>query len=403
MLKNKPALRLAIIIAVALIAIVYISYHIFNAVKPALTLNAARYETFTKSESINGYILKDDKLIVSPYSGYVEYLFRDGERVAVNSLIAYVYPNATQQQYDFLVYLDDIIKILETCKINSSVALSDINDRIASQQKLINEKSSDGDADWILKNQSELEQLQSIRTMILEGKTDMNSELSLYKNQREIHVSSMGASFPITTSESGYFFSHYDGYEGQLTTDKSGSSPSAYSQHESSIAKSVSVNAIGSFVTDISWYYECLVDIDKSEKYIQDSYYNITFEGKDSPLRMYLSKKSVDRQNGKAVLTFYSSVINSDFDMDRMCGASIVTESATGLKIKIDDVYIIDGVSCVYIFNEGVASLREINIIFEMGGYYLVDRNTTGKYKVLNLNDLVITNQKNLYDGKVVG
>ncbi|MCR5457933.1 MAG: hypothetical protein K6F14_07640 [Clostridiales bacterium] len=403
MLKNKPALRLAIIIAVALIAIVYISYHIFNAVKPALTLNAARYETFTKSESINGYIFKDDELIVSPYAGYVEYLFKDGERLSAKSVIANVYPNATSQQYEFLMYLNDVIDILETCRINSNVALSEITDKISVQQKLINEKSSEGDADWIVKNQAELERLQSIKSVILDGKTDMSSELALYKNQREIQISTMGACYPITTEESGYFFRYFDGYEGQLTTDKSGSSPSAFEQYESSISKSVSVNAIGSIVRNISWYYECLVDIDKSEKYIQDSYYNITFEGKDKPIRMHLSKKSVDRQKGKAVLTFSSSVINSEFDMNRMCGASVVTESATGLKIKIEDVYIVDGVSCVYIFNEGVASLREINIIFEMGGYYLVDRNTTGKYKILNLNDLVITNQSNLYDGKVVG
>ena len=104
MLKNKPALRLAIIIAVALIAIVYISYQIFNAVKPSLTLNAARYETFSKSESLSGYILKDDILLVSPYTGYVEYLFRNGERISAKSVIAYVYPNATQQQHEFLMY-----------------------------------------------------------------------------------------------------------------------------------------------------------------------------------------------------------------------------------------------------------------------------------------------------------
>ena len=402
MLKNKPAIRLTIIIAVALIAIVYISFHIYNTLKPTVTLTAARYETMNKSESVSGYILKDDKLIISPYSGYVEYLFEDGERVSAKSIVANVYPNAPKQQFDLLVRINKIIKKHEKCKINSTVSLNELSEQIELLQKSINDKSFDGQATWILDNQEELERLKSIKKMILDGKTDMSSELSVYRVLREQQLMYLGNSFPIITEESGYFFSSYDGYEGLLTTDKIESSPSSYSDFDS-IVKVSPNNAIGSMVTSISWYYECLVEINQSEKYVPNTYYNVFFNERDDSLKMLLQKKTVDRQKGQAVLTFYSSVVNSDSKLDRKTTAHVVTESATGLKVKIDDVYMIDGVSCVYIFNEGVANLREVNIIFEMSGYYLVDKNTTGKYKYLNLNDLVISNQSDLYDGKVIG
>ena len=402
MTKNRQAVRMTIIIIVSLIAIVYISYHIFNSVKPPLSLTAARYDTFSKSESVNGYILKDDILITTPYSGQVEYLYKDGERVSKNSVVANVYTGATEEQLGFLLYLNDVISILSECRINSNIALEEITDRISSLQKAVLNKTSEGYVGWVTENQAEIERLQSIRKLLLEGETDFSGEISLYKVQRDNQRLSMGTVRQISVEQPGYFFSHTDGYEGLLTTEKAESTPNEYSRNNA-VEKAPVLNSIGSLVTDISWYYDCLMDIDQSEKYIQGSSYDLTFDGKDKSQRMLLSKKSVDRQNGKAVLSFHSVVVNEEFNMDRKTGASIVTESATGLKVSMDDVYIVDGVSCVYIFNEGVASLREVNIIFEMGGYYLVDRKTTGKFKVISLNDLVISNQKDLYDGKVVG
>ena len=63
-----------------------------------------------------------------------------------------------------------------------------------------------------------------------------------------------------------------------------------------------------------------------------------------------------------------------------------------------------DGVTYVYILKEGIAREREIQILWEQNGYFIISESFEGLSSRGNLalNDLVILDEKNLYDGKFI-
>jgi hypothetical protein len=59
-----------------------------------------------------------------------------------------------------------------------------------------------------------------------------------------------------------------------------------------------------------------------------------------------------------------------------------------------------DGQTIVYIIKEGVCRPRNVNILFEKGGYCIVAEAETRSD--LDLYDRIITGDSKLYDGKVI-
>ena len=81
-----------------------------------------------------------------------------------------------------------------------------------------------------------------------------------------------------------------------------------------------------------------------------------------------------------------------------------VRTTYSGYRIPADEVRVIDGATFVYIFDEGSARLREVSILWEANGYYIISDSyeSPSENPVLKLNDLIIIGEKNLYDGKII-
>jgi hypothetical protein len=75
--------------------------------------------------------------------------------------------------------------------------------------------------------------------------------------------------------------------------------------------------------------------------------------------------------------------------------------SYSGFRIPAEVVRAEDGKTFVYIFKEGVAAKREVRILWEQNGYYIVSSENTGP-GMLKLNDLIILNDTKLYENKFI-
>ena len=91
--------------------------------------------------------------------------------------------------------------------------------------------------------------------------------------------------------------------------------------------------------------------------------------------------------------------------MTRFQQMKILRGKCTGLRVPSSTVRVIDGQTCVYIFKKGIARVRAVNILGERDGSYLVDGNVGDdcKFAPIALNDLLILDDTNLYEGKIVG
>ena len=110
---------------------------------------------------------------------------------------------------------------------------------------------------------------------------------------------------------------------------------------------------------------------------------------------------SKETSSSQTLLVFYSSSLPRGFDVTRVQRMYATRGSYTGFRIPAEVVRAENGKTFVYIFHEGVAEKREVRILWEQNGYYIVSSENTGP-GMLKLNDLIILNDTKLYENKFI-
>ena len=78
-------------------------------------------------------------------------------------------------------------------------------------------------------------------------------------------------------------------------------------------------------------------------------------------------------------------------------------DRVSGIYVPRDVVERVDGFRGVYVLRGSVVYFRRIEIVYEGSDYYLVkDGITDEDTPYLQVNDLIILNGKNMFDGRVL-
>lgn len=398
--------RIIISAVLSLIAVIYIIYHIVSAFKPKTSLYVVTYTDFYDTEVFSGYIFKDDAVLLSGSVGTVDRHFSDGEKVAVGANVADVYKVDSEEAEERLKTINSLISVLDKSTVGESVTVESFDAKIAALRLEISAKTASGELIWVNAHKEELSVLMNCRELAANGKTDFSSEIAALKTERAGIISSLGGiSTSVITETSGYYFSYCDGYEGKLSSSLAMTVTTENFDEITSVNKTSYSNSVGSLVTDFRWYFICKTTIEKAEGFYADSNYKCSFVGNScsDEMTLKLEYKSINYEKGEAVLCFFSSYISSGFDMTRFQQMKVLRETCRGLRVPSSAVRVIDGQTCVYIFKKGIARARAVNILKEQDGSYLVDGKVNSDITPIALNDLVILDDTNLYEGKIVG
>lgn len=406
--KRDPRFKRRVIISAVLsfIAVIYIIYHIVSAFAPKTSLYVVTYADFYDTEVFSGYIFRDDTVLLSDSIGTVDRHFSDGEKVAVGANVADVYKVYSEEAEERLKTINSLISVLDKSTVGESVTVESLDAKIAALRLEISSKTANGELIWVNAHKEELSVLINCRELAANGKTDFSSETAALKTERAGIISSLGGiSSSVVTETSGYYFSYCDGYEGKLSSSLAMTVTTENFDEITSVNKASYSNAVGSLVTDFRWYFICKTTIEKAEGLYADGNYKCSFVGNScsDEMTLRLEYKSINYEKNEAVLCFFSSYIPSGFDMTRFQQMKVVRETCRGLRIPSSAVRVIDGQTCVYIFKKGIARVRAVNILKEQDGSYLVDGDVNSDITPIALNDLVILDDTNLYDGKIVG
>lgn len=398
--------KIVIYSVISVIAAVYFIYHIVVNFIPKTELYAVKEAEFEDTEVFSGYIFKDDKVLLTSGAGSVERAFSDGEKVNVGAEIASVFTKKDDDIEAQLASVDREISILERSALTSKVSVSELDVQINALRMQIVEKTAAGEFAWVKVHSDELTVLMNKRELAAKGESDFGAQITSLILQRDALRRSLGAVYETVYSEtSGVFYSNCDGYEGMMTlSDALYLTPSNFDEMTNVKPREYG-NAVGSLMTDFRWYFVCKTDIEKSDGFLTDTIYSCTFIGNacSDVIDMKLESKLIDYESGVVVLRFSSSQVPPAFEMTRFQSVRAVRQTYKGLCVPVSSVRVIDGRTCVYIFKKGIARLREVNIVWELDGLYLVNGETTGDMAAIALNDLVVINEKELYDGKIVG
>lgn len=398
---KKTAKRTATIV-LGVLLLIYILYHIANALKPLTELYTVTKETVKNQIELSGYIFRDETVLTSPSAGTTVASAKDGEKVAGGSVVALSYYIESEEVKNAVSKTDEKINILKKSSLSKSLDIAETDKRIAELRTEMAIRQND--AAYLKFASEELLTLMNKRSLSLSDKENYDKEIASLTAERTLLLSSLGKSEKTEAPLSGYFYSYTDGYENLFTAEEALNMTKEKFDYLSSSLPSLYNGAIGKISEGFKWYFVCKTDIESSEEIVEDKKYSCTFSDntyKDE-IKLTVEKKTVDYSDKTVIITFCADRTPENFDFVRHQRMKITVSETTGLKVPVPAVRVIDGNTGVYILYDGVARIRNINILTESGGYYIVEDSEQKTKEWLYLYDRIIMDEKNLYDGKVI-
>lgn len=401
-------------IAVAAAALAYLGYHFFEGFSADIETEYATLVTDSDVVPLDAYIMRSESVIfaASATSGHsVGYVFSDGTKVHGGQVVANIYTGDGSSD-EAIVDLDRRIDLLESSNLTDGMTSSDtyvIDSKIQNYYYLIHQSTLLGNYSNLTKRRDELLTLinkRRILTGVTTGYSDriesLTAERALLSAGQDTIAESVEAPY------AGYFYSTTDGYESTFSASKVESLTLAeFDKMLSSQPTRYSDRTVGKMVSDFNWYIVCETTRDSLRYFTKGYSYYVNFPYNDDiSIKMTLSNIVSEVGSDRVLLVLETERIPEDFSFRRMQPVELVRSSYTGYRVPISAARLVDGKQGVYIMIGNTIEFREIDILLEMDGYYIVAEqdpvNDPDYASKLGLYDQIVVSGKNLYDGKLI-
>ena len=351
---NNPLIRKIGATAVAVLLLIYVGYQVYLSQYTGLKTEAATYSTVSESIDTTGFIIRDEEVISSSYSGVLNYTVDDGEKVAEGGAIAEIYPTeedaAVQNR---IARIDD--------ELNRLSALETPSDSTASNPKLIGSQISkkitsilgalkSGSMSDVTDERNDLQLLLSQRQVVTgkESSGDYAAHVNELHEERIALTQSASASIgTVSSPAAGYFIRSVDGYENAVSLDGVTSlSVSDVRALEEEEPAGTDTESIGKVAKDFNWYVACiltendLVRLDRTTK--------VTVEMPFATVEQIpaeVVKINRDSETGEAAVILKCTYMNSDLASARMETLRINISSYSGVLVPESAVHFADVVA----------------------------------------------------------
>ncbi len=393
-----------------LFVLIYFSYSIISG------LTSDKYQTEKIISSVHndyfplsGIALRDEELILSDGPSLnIDYKVSDGDRIAKNEIIASC--STVQLSEKTQTQINRLSRRIDT--LSSSVGATVFNDIKTMDKNIV--KSLQGYLTIAEKNNysDSLQAVEEVQVAI--NKKDIKfSGDSYYQAQIEENAAAKKMLFTenaaketeIVSDMAGYFCSAFDGYEWVKALDYAEPSVASFEKLLQAEPQSLPSGYIGKVQQSPEWKYIALVSSVDAEKFYVGQKVTIEFDfiqsGKQT-LPLYVGYIS-PAADGKAVIVFRCESLNAGMFYLRKNDAKIVQASYTGFKINTSSLHLDDkGRTGVYVLSAHRIVFKQVDILYTAEDFLIVKSVSVSGDFQLNSGDEIITNGKNLYDGKIV-
>ena len=402
--------KLAMALLFAVI-VIYTAYHMISFFKNEelrTIVSGVTEESITVGG--DGYVFRDETIVYSNYTGVVDYFVTEGEKVSINQSLANVYKdNSGQDVRAYIALLDEQIAMLEQCSgdnistVDLSALRKSADDTYFTLTRLIASGEA-GELDYQIDKM--MFTLTKIRA-VTDGDESVLTVLNTLRAERDRYMS--GDHEQIYSNRSGYFYYSADGYEPAFSMEAaenlSVESFNALVESTKSDMNFSIEGAFGKLAPDSRWRFVLSLDSENAKKFVEGNDYSVNFpEKNNTTLPMTLERIEADDSGKSALLIFYCNHLPDNFSLERCMTARIERSSVSGIYVPTSAVHTVNGVRGVYVLRGNVAYFRVIDIIYRGDDYFLVAErdDSDGKYYYLGENELIITNGKNLFDGRIM-
>lgn len=371
---------------------------------------ATEYATIIEcedTETVTGYFLRDESIIQSTDSKYIDITVNSGEKVSNGGVIANVYSSEdsakTQSQIrDLQLRIDEIKSVISAASGYNSG--SEYKNEIKKDAISISDSLDRGDVSAAFTAASDFTS-NVIKSKISKGEiTNYTDKLKELESQMSALVSSAApvASY-ITAANSGYFVQKADGLENQLSLEL-GEDITAQTfmsiEEKCSQNTSYAENYIGKLVKGSVWRVCFKTDSEKFENTDIGSVLYIRIPSvTDDKIKCAVT--SISNDSDYTYVVIESNVISGDILSQRSCQIDVVIDTYRGLRVDKNALRKIEDNEGVYIRSNGILKFRKVNILY-IGSTYAVVEYDVIDTSGLQAYDEVVVKGSNLYDGKVV-
>lgn len=401
--------------ALSVLLIWYVLYHLVSGSDNEVETSPAMIVTKSSSISLEAYIVRDETIINANVEGGVNYLFEDGDKVCSGAVIANIYSGeGVEEVSDRILAIDKKISVLENSSVSDKATKTDskiIDDKINELFYLMRDRIENGDTEYAIYRKDELLTYLNKRQVLTQNLSGFEEQIvTLIREKETLAGQLINLEENISVAHPGYFYSQTDGYENVFKVS-SISELTLKSYDEIVDSQPVDYSSdlvVGKIVESDEWYILSEISNEQVKKFNEGSVYKIKFPfNSDVTIDMTLEKVVVEKESGRAVLVFKSNYMPSGFKYLRKQNVQVIEESYTGYKISAKAVRVVDGVRGVYVLSGNTVSFKEIDVLAETDGYFIVKEQPTYLedefyYKKLGLYDNVIISGKNLYNGKII-
>lgn len=434
---NTPWIRKIGATVIAVLLLIYVGYQVYLSQYTGLSTETAMYSTVSDTIDTTGFIIRNEKLIRTDYSGVLNYTLDDGEKTASGGVIAEIYPSESDAAAkNRIARIDDELARLAVLKSPGEVTASNpkmigsqINKKIASL--LTNMKS--GAFSLLASDKNDLQLLLSQKQIITgaEGSDGYEARLAELNAERtELEGSASGSTGTITAPASGYFIRAIDGYENAVSLEDAMqltvSDVRALEEGES--GGTDDGKTIGKIAMDFNWYIACVIS--ENDLVRLDRTTSVTLEmpfASSEQIPAEVVEINRDGETGEAALILKCTYMNSDLAAARKEPLRINISSYSGVLVNEKAIHFSDVVAhetdddgneieVVYENVKGVyvkygSQLRFVQVFSDatINGYAIckvslsaLEREQLVTSKTIQLYDEVVVEGTDLYDGKIL-
>ena len=369
-----------------------------------------KYETayiYSMEEEVpfDGVYLRDETLIYGSGTGILSYEYEDGSRVGKSSVIAGRYKS--ESEIDYRREIEELKEQIEVLNRAEELIGTD-NSQLEAISGQINEQHSalincivGGDYTAAAALHNSFLEVMCKREITLQESTGYSEKIAALRTRiSELEALVSGDIQWIYAGGSGYCVSKVDGYEGEL----------GFSDIDSLTEKRINdivanpekggANAVGKLISDYIWRVAAVIDTEKMFGIYAGSKVMLRV-GSDSSL---LEAEVVSVENcgdGKSIYVFQCDRLTSAVVQGRTAHFKLVISSYGGLRVSRGAIrYNDEGERGVYIVRGTSLAFKKINVLYWGEDYVICSQEAGEDY--LKLYDRIVTEGKELYEGKVV-
>ncbi len=405
-LKQRVALGLVCVLIVS-----YTVYHLAGLFGAEISTYAAGVTTESTVFNYNGYVFRDETVLNAEQSGIVDYMTKNGTKVSKGQALATVYEQGTKSTQDLIRRIDSRIAILEESadvavkSLDMGEMKQSVSDTYYTLIKMLASGETGGLAYQTDKFLIGLNRVDAISQGENASVYETLEGLRAYKAEL---LGNSGSGNTYYAQASGYFYTAVDGYESYFTMEavENLTGKSFYDLLSMTPSSDLETqNSYGKIGYDSEWKLVLPIALEEQKYFDVGGIYSAMFEeNNQTELPLTVERIIEVPEHETALLIMASDRLPENFTFNRCQNVRLEVDSVSGIYVPKNIVERTNGYRGVYILRGSVVHFRYIEILYEGSDYYLVEEGVEDEEDrtYLKVNDLIILNGKNMFDGRVL-